>query len=467
MLQQQVMVINTILMAVDALCVIGAGYGAYCFRVYSSGGSWSMETIDFVISVMFIMFVNNYMMGRANLYGERRIGSLGSMAWAILKAVVIDFAALAAGVFLLKNPAYSRGFMAAFCLLTFVFLLVHRLVFCLHFNKSGSKGFSRRHIVVVANRERGKLVNDFLDCQLSWGHKVIGRVSPTPKDDDGGDVVGYIDDLPQLFRTQAIDEVVFALSGDRRLDLQDYLDLCRRVGVEVRILPALWQPGDQQISAERCQSIPFLTIQTTNINATGVLYKRMLDFAGGLVGTMIFFLIYPFVAVAIKMDCSGPVLFKQKRIGQNGREFYLYKFRSMCPDAEQKRQQLMSRNQMNGHMFKIKDDPRITKVGRWLRNTSIDEMPQFLNVLKGEMSLVGTRPPMPEEVCNYQLEHLKRIAAKPGITGLWQISGRNKIVDFEKIVALDCQYLESWRFYDDLKIIAKTIWIVLQRKGAV
>jgi lipopolysaccharide/colanic/teichoic acid biosynthesis glycosyltransferase len=122
---------------------------------------------------------------------------------------------------------------------------------------------------------------------------------------------------------------------------------------------------------------------------------------------------------------------------------------------------------MNGHMFKIEDDPRITKVGRWLRKTSLDEVPQFLNVLRGEMSLVGTRPPMPEEVNNYQLEHLKRIAAKPGITGLWQISGRNKIIDFEKVVALDCQYLECWRFYDDLKIIAKTIWVVMQRKGAV
>jgi lipopolysaccharide/colanic/teichoic acid biosynthesis glycosyltransferase len=118
-------------------------------------------------------------------------------------------------------------------------------------------------------------------------------------------------------------------------------------------------------------------------------------------------------------------------------------------------------------MFKLQNDPRITRVGRFLRRTSLDEVPQFFNVLRGEMSIVGTRPPMPDEVSNYQLEHLKRISAKPGITGLWQVSGRNKIDDFEKVVELDCRYLEVWRFYDDLKIIAKTIWVVLQRKGAL
>ncbi len=466
MLQQQVMVINTILMVVDALCVIGAGYGAYYFKLHSSGGTWVMVTPDFVISVMFIMLLNNYMFGKENLYGDRRTGSLGTMTWAIFKAVCIDFAALAAGVFLYKAPGYSREFIVAFGVLTFLFLMIHRLIFCSYFYKIPNRSFNRRNIVVVADRDRGKVVSDFLDCQLSWGHKVVGRVSPLPTNSSDKEIVGFIDELPQILRAQAIDEVIFALDGDRKVDLRQYLDLCRRVGVEVRILPALWQPDDHHISAERCQNIPFLTIRTTNINATGVIYKRILDFFGGLVGTLIFYLIYPFVAIAIKMDCPGPVLFKQKRIGQNGREFNLYKFRSMCLDAEQQRKQLLKNNQMKGHMFKMENDPRITKLGRFLRRTSLDEVPQFLNVLRGEMSLVGTRPPMPEEVNHYQLEHLKRIAAKPGITGLWQISGRNKIIDFEKVVELDCQYLECWRFYDDIKIIAKTLWVVMQRKGA-
>jgi lipopolysaccharide/colanic/teichoic acid biosynthesis glycosyltransferase len=154
-------------------------------------------------------------------------------------------------------------------------------------------------------------------------------------------------------------------------------------------------------------------------------------------------------------------------MGQHGRIFELIKFRTMCADAETKKAELMKDNQMNGAIFKVENDPRITRVGRFLRNTSLDEFPQFINVLKGEMSLVGTRPPTLEEVEKYRPEHLKRISAKPGITGMWQVSGRNKITDFDQIVELDCQYLDHWRFSEDLKIIFKTIFVVLQRKGAI
>ena len=139
----------------------------------------------------------------------------------------------------------------------------------------------------------------------------------------------------------------------------------------------------------------------------------------------------------------------------------------MYQDAEQRKQELLGKNKMKGAMFKLKDDPRITRVGRWLRKTSLDEFPQFLNVLKGEMSLVGTRPPTPEEVETYLPQHLRRMSAKPGITGLWQISGRNQIIDFDMVVELDCKYLDYWRFSDDLKILFKTIVVVLKRKGAI
>jgi len=189
--------------------------------------------------------------------------------------------------------------------------------------------------------------------------------------------------------------------------------------------------------------------------------------AGGIIGTILLFVVYPFIATAIKLDSDGPVIYKQKRVGQHGRTFSLYKFRTMHKDSDKKRQEMMDQNVMNGAMFKIKDDPRITRVGKWLRRSSLDEFPQFLNVLKGDMSLVGTRPPMIEEVETYKPDHLKRISSRPGVTGLWQVSGRNKITDFDKIVDLDCKYLENWRFLDDLKILVKTIIVVLQRKGAI
>lgn len=260
---------------------------------------------------------------------------------------------------------------------------------------------------------------------------------------------------------------MFAITGDASIDLKSYTEVCRKMGIAVRILPALWNPDADNLHVENVQGIPFLSIPVNNFNATGLLYKRLLDVLGGLVGTVIFLALFPFVAVAIKLDSPGPVLFRQKRVGQNGRVFNLLKFRTMFVDAEERKKELAALNVMNGPMFKVKNDPRITRVGRFLRKMSIDEFPQFLNVLKGEMSLVGTRPPTPDEVKRYDLADRKRISARPGLTGLWQVSGRNRIDDFQRVVELDCKYLEKWRLLDDIKILLKTVIVVLMRKGAL
>ena len=319
----------------------------------------------------------------------------------------------------------------------------------------------------MGNIERGKLVSNALQKQLSWGHEVLGNLTDKKEELSNPGTIGYIDDLQDILHTQTIDEVIFALGPDRSIELDGYLKTCRSMGITTRIIPALWMPGNRSMHAENYQGIPFLTFHENNFDATGLFYKRILDIAGGIAGTMIFIIIYPFVAFAIKRDSPGPVLFKQKRVGQNGRVFNLYKFRSMTSDADKMKSELLKDNEMKGAMFKITNDPRITKVGNWLRKTSIDEVPQFLNVLKGEMSLVGTRPPTPDEVEQYKDWQYRRISAKPGITGLWQVSGRNKITDFDQIVELDCTYISSWRFLDDIKIIFKTISAVVQRKGAL
>lgn len=465
MLQSQVYIINNILMFLDGLCVILAGYGAHYINYLLSDGQWSMGSNIFVVSVMLVMFINNYVMGRLSLYSDRKPSSYFYLLWSIFKVVVIDFVILSAGIVIFKQVNYSRAFLFFFAALTFSLIAMQRILLQLHVVSQNA--FNVRKILVVGNLERGKIVSDILAIQLSWGHEVIGRLTVQGEKSNTQDSLGSIEDLPRVLRDYEIDEVVFALDGNRSLDLSHYLHLCKEVGVPVRILPALWKPGDQALAIDTCQDVPFLTIQSDNFNATGLLYKRILDVVGGLFGTLCFLIMYPFVSAAIKLDSPGPVLFKQKRVGRHGRIFKLYKFRSMYQDAEQRKQKLLGKNQMNGAMFKLKDDPRITRVGRWLRKTSSDEFPQFLNVLKGEMSLVGTRPPTPEEVETYLLPHLRRISAKPGITGLWQISGRNQITDFEKVVELDCKYLDSWRFSDDLKILFKTIFVVLKRKGAI
>ena len=197
-----------------------------------------------------------------------------------------------------------------------------------------------------------------------------------------------------------------------------------------------------------------------------MLFKRCIDILGALVGLVISVPIIAVTAIPLKLESPGPLFFKQKRVGLNGRVFSIYKLRSMYVDAEQRKQELMAKNKMQGLMFKMDDDPRITRVGRFIRRTSIDELPQFWNVLRGDMSLVGTRPPTLDEYEQYDSHHKRRLSMKPGITGLWQVSGRSDIQDFEEVVKLDVAYIDHWSLALDMRILFKTVGVVLRRTGA-
>ncbi len=209
-----------------------------------------------------------------------------------------------------------------------------------------------------------------------------------------------------------------------------------------------------------------VTFARNIFSARQVVAKRMLDIAGGLVGMLLLGIAPIFVAPAIILDSPGPVFFGHTRVGKNGRKFTFYKFRSMYKDAEQRKEELMKKNEVKGLMFKMEDDPRITKVGKFLRNTSIDELPQFWNVLRGDMSLVGTRPPTVDEFERYEAKHKCRLSMTPGLTGLWQISGRSDIKDFDEVVKLDMQYIDNWSILKDIKILILTVWVVLTRRGS-
>jgi len=467
MLQQEVYIITSLLMVLDALCVVAAGYMAYFLKRIQSEWLWSMDMYIFTISVFIVMVGNNYTMGKLKLYSDKRPDSYVALYLAIFKALLPVFGVLTFGIFSFQLKDYSRYFILYFAGLSFIFIVAQRSLIQFFFDQFAYRRLNRHHILVVGDLQVGEYMISLLRSQLSWGHEIVGHLSVDRREVNPCNSLGCIDDLAEIIKQHTIDEVIFAICRHRNLELSTHIETCKKMGVFIRILPTLWCTEGARLSVDICQKVPFLTIGANNFNATGILYKRLLDIAGGLFGCVFFFLIYPVVAAAIRLDTPGPVIFKQQRMGQHGRRFDLYKFRSMYADAEQRLRELQAHNEMNGAMFKMKDDPRITRVGRWLRKTSIDEVPQFLNVLKGEMSLVGTRPPTCKEVESYRDEHLKRISLKPGLTGLWQVSGRNKITDFDQVVGLDCAYMENWRFIDDLKILGKTIWVVLQRKGAI
>lgn len=212
------------------------------------------------------------------------------------------------------------------------------------------------------------------------------------------------------------------------------------------------------------------TVITTSIQAANVVelfLKRAMDICGAMVGLLITGIAFIFVAPSIYIKSPGPIFFSQTRVGRNGRQFKIYKFRSMYMDAEQRKKELMEKNEMQGLMFKLENDPRIIKgIGNFIRDTSIDELPQFFNILKGDMSLVGTRPPTLDEFEQYDLHHKVRLSFRPGLTGMWQVSGRSDITDFEEVVRLDEKYIENWNIWLDIKILLKTVVVVVTRKGS-
>ena len=197
-----------------------------------------------------------------------------------------------------------------------------------------------------------------------------------------------------------------------------------------------------------------------------VLVKRLMDIIGGLIGCIITIIVTPFVALAIKVNSRGPVFFSQTRIGRNGRRFKMLKFRSMYIDAEERKKELEKQNEVEGLMFKMENDPRITKVGKFIRKTSIDELPQFFNIVKGDMSLVGTRPPTEDEFEKYNQYYRRRLSMTPGLTGLWQVSGRSDIDNFDDVVKLDLKYIDTWSLGLDIKILLKTIKVVFTGRGS-
>ena len=281
-------------------------------------------------------------------------------------------------------------------------------------------------------------------------------------------LLGPIEALERILTEQVVDEVLFALPRDYMGGLEPYVQLCEARGLTVKLALDLYDLNVAKTHVHSIGTIPVLTYHTVTLNTTQLFLKRCLDIAGALAGLVILGVASVFVVPAIKLDSKGPVFFKQNRVGQNGRIFKLYKFRSMCADAEAKKKALQAQNRVKGGlMFKMDHDPRITKVGAFIRKTSIDELPQFINVLKGEMSLVGTRPPTLDEVDKYQNLHHRRISIKPGITGMWQVSGRSDIKDFDEVCRLDTSYIDDWTVWSDIRIILKTIAVIFRRKGAI
>ena len=263
-----------------------------------------------------------------------------------------------------------------------------------------------------------------------------------------------------------VDLVIFSVNHIARKKIEHLIEAFSEMGIDSLITIDSFAIETLETKLEDFGTTNVIRLSPRLFTDGELLLKRLMDIAGALVGCFICIIFGLIVAPLIFLEDPGPIIFKQKRVGRNGKFFYIYKFRSMYQDAEAKLQTLKDQNEMQGFMFKMKNDPRITKIGKILRKTSIDELPQFFNVLEGSMSLIGTRPPTVDEYNQYSAHHKRRISIKPGITGLWQVSGRSEITDFEEIVRLDCFYIDHWSITGDIKILLKTFAAVFTGKGS-
>ena len=282
----------------------------------------------------------------------------------------------------------------------------------------------------------------------------------------GVPVVASRDDLYETVIQMMVDEVFICLPGEPLIVLRDMVQRFEEMGLTCHYNVDLFSHANPNTYVQQMAGYSVISFSLKTMDSRRLLIKRVIDIAGAVVGLVLTAAMTPFVALAIKIDSPGPVFFSQTRIGKNGRRFKIWKFRSMYTDAEARKKELAAHNEVKGLMFKMDDDPRVTRVGRFIRRTSIDETPQFLNILVGDMSLVGTRPPTEDEFEHYNGYYRRRMSITPGLTGLWQVSGRSDIQDFEEIVKLDLEYIDNWSLGLDIKILIMTVFAVLGGKGS-
>jgi len=388
-----------------------------------------------------------------------------------IKLNIIMGAVLIAVFYVTKNTELiSRSVWALTVLVNMVLMAVTHLI-CKRMLRTIFKNKKADHLLVLTTSDRVKTLAEDLKRYNTYENYLITLAiidsNHVGEDIEGYRVVANGDNVIEVASREIVDEVFLVLDDQRKNEIIEYAEQFAQMGVIVHVnidlldrLGAGYQREVTQIGNHYA-----LSVAPRFFDFNKLVMKRIIDIVGAIVGLMITAVVMLFVAPAVKLESPGPLIFKQKRVGKNGRYFYIYKFRSMYIDAEERKKELMAQNEMNGLMFKMKDDPRITKVGKFIRKTSIDELPQFINVLKGDMSLVGTRPPTVGEFKQYKGHHKRRLSMKPGITGMWQAYGRNSVMDFDEVVKMDLEYIDNWSVMLDIKILFKTVVTVCTNHG--
>lgn len=458
------------ILLIDMLCVLSSYYLSLIirFRIIERGPYHKdlhslIAAYLLILCLMYTLFLdgNRWFFDRSSLrelyYTIRYTGIIvvGLVLILYLTQQAYEFSRLVYVIFAVTNT-----------LITFGAHELYRRYMLNYYRKS----VNNTKMFVLTRELTAKEVLETLQQEKTWDYDItaaaIYDVDMTGTEVAGVPVVASMENVYDVVCQMMVDEVFLSLPGVPQIEIREMVQKFEEMGLVCHYRVDLFSKANPNTYVQQLAGYSVISFTLQSMDSRRLLIKRLMDIVGGLIGCVLTLVITPFVALAIKIDSPGPVFFSQTRIGKNGRRFKIWKFRSMYIDAEARKKELEAQNEIKGLMFKMEDDPRITKVGKFIRKTSIDETPQFFNILIGDMSLVGTRPPTVDEFEQYNGYYRRRMSITPGLTGMWQVSGRSDIQDFEEIVKLDLEYIDNWNLALDIKILFKTVFAVLGRKGS-
>ncbi len=428
----------------------------------------------FTSQILLFMLLSVLVFQIKGLYRLPRWSTLLDEARGISSGIVIAMALVILTAFFQRFYPSRLVFIAAVPI-AIALLLLARVVVRVLREQLWARGIGVDRVAVIGSGRAARRIMQWMFGQPQLGYEVIGYL-----DDDYSQPemavatasavvrplhLGRSDELGKIVSSMQIDEVIIALPPRDHDRIVEMIDLCRNLDIEFKIIPDLYTMALDNVNIHEVAGMPLIGLKPPQISGWNFAVKRAMDLALSAFVLVVFSWLFLLVSVAIRLDSAGPVFFKQERVGRGGRRFTCYKFRTMVNDAENQRAQLQQAHGQGTLLFKLKDDPRRTRVGRILRRSSLDELPQFINILLGSMSVVGPRPAIPPEVAEYEEWHFDRLLVQPGLTGLWQVNGRSNL-SFDEMVRLDLYYAENWSPWLDIKTIIRTVPAIMTARGA-
>lgn len=457
------------LIAFDILAAICSFLTAFWVRLFfaqdTTGDLVSHAAMLPMILALELFFLTHY-----SAYDAPYKVTVAEFTWAALKSIALTIGLFLAIIFVLKIQYISRFVIVFFAISDFIALVGIRLLIRWHVRRTIKQGKSYKYVLIIGAGARAKKLYKELRKNEEYGLNIVGcldidanRIGTKVK---GASVIGTVDEIHAVLKNNLVDEVILAVPQSMFDEVENIVHACEEEGIKIRIMVDFYDLEVARISLQTVGSIPLLCMEPVALNETKLLIKRSLDIALTVLSLPVVLPIMAVIALAIKLDSRGPVFFLQERVGLKKRQFKMIKFRSMICGAEKMLKEIEHLNEAEGPIFKMANDPRVTRVGRFLRKTSLDELPQLFNVLRGEMSLVGPRPMSLRDVNLFDRGiQRKRFSVKPGLTSLWAVSGRSKL-SFSEWVKLDLEYISNWSLFLDISILVRTLPVVLKGSGA-